>query len=167
MSDKFDYSLFLATEEEVEKKYESNTIEEIKADVDKISKEFYSIPYHQRELDAIDRFFLFLEISRRYILRRRREEGLMSDLEIEFRDKFDDVSSRIRSHVDEALKHLNAAEKISKKEGVPFYSPISGISQQFSPSSAKKFAEIEELCEDFEELECDNFCGWEHSAICY
>jgi len=98
------------------------------------------------------------------VVAKRYAEGKVSELENEWRSKYESVQEQISNYLEVAHEALSKAEKLSEQEGVPFYSSIS--EQWFAPESAGKFREIPELQEEFDELNLSDYYGWEHSAVC-
>lgn len=101
----------------------------------------------------------------------------MSDLEQKFRDVVEKVKVEIDAHLSEAAKSIRKAEKLAEEHGVPFYSSVSPLSQEYVPSTfEEKFGELldaEDDDGDNEVLEgilgftpdCETE-GWQHSAVC-
>lgn len=149
---------------------ENMSVEELKAERERGDGAFYEIAYGSPEKDY-KTWNRQRDTIHDLILRRRREQGLMSDLEIEFRDGYDENMEKINQHLDAAMKELLKAQKIADDFGIHFNSNISPISQTYIPygEKYKKLMEIEDLFEDFDFPYDDDYddSGWAHSAICY
>ncbi len=65
-----------------------------------------------------------------------------------------------------AQEALNEAESISEKYGVPFYSNVSPLGQDYRPASfdEKWNSPIDEI--DEYDLDLPEYEGWQHSMVC-
>jgi hypothetical protein len=85
-------------------------------------------------------------------------------LEEKFKEALEASGDRIREKIAEACRALEAAVAISEEYGVPFYSPISFLSQNYTPESlAEKFPDVDPWDYD---IAVNEYPGWEHSAVC-
>ena len=93
-----------------------------------------------------------------------------SPLERQFRAAVPAVQALIGEKLDLALKYLQEAEQIADDNGIPFYSPISPLSQSYIPDSLQeKWNDVskEVVQQETETYSEYDFCGgWQHSAVC-
>ncbi len=92
-----------------------------------------------------------------------------SELEEEFKVALKKTMKEINAKIEEAHTALDKACEISEKHGVPFYSSISPLGQQYRPTSfSEKFGEIENLIEEITNYDVfvGEHEGWQHSAVC-
>lgn len=98
---------------------------------------------------------------------------MTQELEEEFKNLVDTVGKEIEDKLKQASKTLQEACELSDKYGIPFSSPVSGIYQNYVPSTLnEKFGELgnEKLAElsglfKYDLEDCGY--GWQHSEICY
>lgn len=94
----------------------------------------------------------------------------MNKLEKEFKKIVKTHAQEIDAKLTEASKALDEAIALSEKYGIPFYSRVSPLSQNFIPNSFEtKFPDIDyslaaEICNIYRNN--DWYSGWEHSSIC-
>ena len=92
----------------------------------------------------------------------------------------------INSHIDQALEHIKEAVSMAEKGGIPFYSSLSPLFQNYVPESYYDWkSENQEILELIDEddsgdidklmdaleieteiLDLYDYAGWEHSAVC-
>jgi hypothetical protein len=98
----------------------------------------------------------------------------------EFREYVNGARQLIEEKLKIAREALNQAEEISEKFGVPFYSDISFISQDYYPQTYTSILSKKgELVQENNEEEYDDILselgiyfsdytntGWQHSAVC-
>lgn len=101
-----------------------------------------------------------------------------NELEKEFEqlcNEFEEKAKNFKANVDKLLNgargYLDQAVELSKKEGIPFNSYISPLSNTFVPKSFydSKFKDLDKgIIEDITGVCIDQYSpyGWEHSAIC-
>lgn len=84
-----------------------------------------------------------------------------------FRRSFKKANKEIKQHLEKASAELQKAMKISEQYGIPFYSNISFLRQNFKP---KTFGEKwNKLDDEFLEqvIELPEYEGWQYSRVCY
>jgi hypothetical protein len=102
------------------------------------------------------------------------EEGDESEenteaLEKEFLSARDKAMDLIEKKIAKAHKALDEALDIAEEYGVPFYSSISPLSQNYTPDSFyEKFGPIEDIAGEISGYENSpgEYGGWQHSAVC-
>ena len=94
-------------------------------------------------------------------------EGL-TELEAQFKQLCDDHMKEIDEQINIAREAIAKAEKISEKYGIPFGSNITPLSMDYTPASFfGKFDELDsEFICDITGAYCNEYEGWEHSAVC-
>jgi len=96
-------------------------------------------------------------------------DGPLSNLEEEFKALVESVGKEIDKKVQESAEALNEACRLAEQHGIPFYSSVSHISQNYVPNSfPDKFGHIDP---DFVQAVTEVYntadaSGWEHSAVC-
>lgn|SRR5512147_2148002 len=91
-----------------------------------------------------------------------------SELEAEFKAHWEKYEARIQKHVAEAEKALQKAVDLADEQGIPFYSSVSFLGQNYTPSVLEKFSELDqEVIDDitgtYNEYGGE---GWQHSDVC-
>jgi hypothetical protein len=97
-----------------------------------------------------------------------------TQLEAEFKALVDSVGIEIEQKLQQAKLLVKQACKLSAEHGIPFYSPVSILGENFVPPSFKqKFNALnkEDIAEltgvPAEELEQERYSeGWNHSSVC-
>lgn len=97
-------------------------------------------------------------------------EVLDPELELKFKATYESISNEMNSKIDMINNLLNDVVNLSEKHGIPFYSPVSQISQPYIPKSFRtKFNGLSpDVVYDLTGASCnyDDFGGWKHSSIC-
>jgi len=95
-------------------------------------------------------------------------EGENSELAREFSAHWEKYEAKIQAHVEEAYKALEKAVALADKHGIPFYSSVSFLGQNYTPPVLEKFSELDQETIDnitgtYNEYESE---GWQHSDVC-
>lgn len=103
------------------------------------------------------------------------EETEKTEEDLKLEQEFTDVVNKHRSEIEDQLKiaskAIAKAEKLSEKYGIPFYSNVSPLGQNYTPASFdEKFGELDhdmvyEIADIYPGGEYHTE-GWEHSAVC-
>lgn len=91
-----------------------------------------------------------------------------SELEAEFQAHWEKYEEQIQEHVSEAYKALEKAVAIADEHGIPFYSRVSFLGQNYTPAVLDQFSEldrdkIDEITGTYNEYGGE---GWQHSDVC-
>ncbi len=117
--------------------------------------------------------------------------NLESDFETEVRKTIKEATAKIDACLNRAYEALEEAEAISEEFGVPFYSSISPLGQDYRPASfLEKWKVDEDDCYHYsngfyaknkkkndsekniwdilneEKIDFPEYEGWQHSAVC-
>lgn len=91
-----------------------------------------------------------------------------SELEAEFAAHWEKYEAKIQQYVEEANQALSKAIALADKHGIPFYSSISFLGQNYTPTLLDQFSEldqekIDEITGTYNEYGSE---GWQHSDVC-
>lgn len=91
-----------------------------------------------------------------------------SQLEQEFQDHWEKYEAKIQALVDEAHAALTKAVKLADKQGIPFYSSVSFLGQNYTPAVLERFSEIDQQRIDDITGTYNEYGGegWQHSDVC-
>jgi len=91
-----------------------------------------------------------------------------SELEAEFKAHWEKYEARIQKHVDAASKELQKAVDLADKHGIPFYSSVSFLGQNYTPAVNEKFSELDQSVIDDITGTYNEYGGegWQHSDVC-
>jgi len=93
----------------------------------------------------------------------------MTELEKEFQGVVNEHAARIKEKLDLAMGEFQEAVDLADKYGIPFYTPLSPISQSYIPD---KFLDLydgvdREFVTSITGVYDDYWAaGWQHSAVC-
>lgn len=89
-------------------------------------------------------------------------------LEDDFKKALEDNVILINAKLSQASALLDEALTISEEHGIPFYSSISHLGQQYTPASFKKlWGELDDQVLENNDIYIDEYAnGWAHSAVC-
>ncbi len=96
------------------------------------------------------------------------EESDTSELEAEFKAHWEKHEAEIQKHVDKAYKSLQKAIALADEHGIPFYSSVSFLGQNYTPAVLKKFADLDQQTIDDITGTYNEYGGegWQHSDVC-
>lgn len=91
-----------------------------------------------------------------------------SELEAEFQAHWEKYEDKIQKHVQDAYDALEKAVNLADEHGIPFYSSVSFLGQNYTPAILEQFSEldqekIDEITGLYSEYPGE---GWQHSGIC-
>ena len=96
-----------------------------------------------------------------------------AELELEFKALVESVGEEIEAKLKQAKALVREAEKLSDKYGIPFFSSVSILGENYIPESfQQKFRALkpEDVADitgvPAEEIAQSYSTGWNHSAVC-
>lgn len=91
-----------------------------------------------------------------------------TELELEFKAHWEKYEAKIQEHVDAAARALQKAVDLADKHGIPFYSSVSFLGQNYTPAVLDKFADLDQSTIDDITGTYNEYGGegWQHSDVC-
>lgn len=91
-----------------------------------------------------------------------------SELEAEFQAHWEKYEAKIQALVEKAHEALTKAVAIADEQGIPFYSSVSFLGQNYTPAVLPQFSDldqdkIDEITGTYNEYGGE---GWQHSDVC-